>query len=652
MARKADSPAPSMMPNDGPSSRRRSNATQPPPVAVPSITNNLRRRNGAIPPSGKTVDKSSPKSSPTPQQPVPPLPMTQPPAATAVAPRTMTPVQKAPPAALGLGKPPESNLAPQQPVQPSSPAVPAAQPLQSHPEAHPPRPPSQQATGAGSQTNPHQVPNGVGGLAAARPTQPAQPSGAAQPQKNGTNGTQPLNRPQLPQQQPSGPPAQYQPSPAHMLRQQQAQSAAMTAGASNSRATATPTPNVQQAIATARHLNNATPISHQQLSQPHQPQPNPPVGPPANQQQTNFQGLNGAARYTGHGPSNVSGQQLPNGMQMPPNMVQALQQRRLQAMNNSSQNYPHQPQQNGQQVSNAATLANLTAMGAVAAQQPQQPTGQIQRPTPIGAGGNQNPAAMAQFLPAARTQPQHNAQLLLQQQIQQQRAQQVPPGAAAQQQQPQQPPQAAPRGLPPQQQQGALPNLQQLSQAQLQNFVQQLLSQQGMTAQQQQQRQTQVKALLAQMQANNAAANAAAGPPQGSANTANPVPMNPNMAAAATVIALAQNGHQQQAANIMRQLQTANPGVNIQALLQNYHQQQRLQHAQGQAMPQNPQSSQAVPAQTQTQPHPGTSPHPNPPFALSSLPPNYIPNWRGRGGAAPGNVQQPATQGGLGRGGR
>jgi hypothetical protein len=246
---------------------------------------------------------------------------------------------------------------------------------------------------------------------------------------------------------------------------------------------------------------------------------------------------------------------------------------------------------------------------------------------------------MAQYL-AARPQPQYNAaqMLLHRQQVQQQRAQQVPPGAVAQQQQSQVPPQPQ----PPQQQQGAPPGGLNLSPAQLQ----QLKNQPGMTPQQQ----LQLKALL-QIRANNAAANAATGPPQGSVN----MPVNHNIAPAMTVIAqLLQNGHPQQANNIIRQLQSANPNLNIPALVHQLqrHQQQQVQ---GQAMPQNLQSSQASPAQAQTaHPSAGASPLSNSAFALSPLPPNYIPNWRGRGGAA-GNVQQPqqpAGPGGLGRGGR
>ena len=671
MARKVDSPAPgpnATMHNDGPSSRRRSNAIQPPPVAIPSIANNLRRKNGAFVPSGKAIDEPSPNESPAPQQPTLPPPATQPPTAPAVVLRTMTPVHKGHPAA-GLGKPPESNSVLQQPVQPpSSPAVPAAQaPQQSLLDVQPPRPPSQQATNSGPQSN---APNGVGAQVAARFTQPPQPLGTAQQQNNGTNGAQ-LNRPL---QQPS----QYQPSSAHVLQQQQAQSGATDAGvgASTQRATATPTPHLQQArmqhqavaaaaaaATTGRHPNNVTPAPHQQLPQSHQPQP---AASPVHQQQTSFQGLSGAARFQGHSMSNVSGQAPPNSMQMPPNVVQAAQQQqRLQAMNNSSQNFSHQQQQNGQQTT---AFAALMASRAAAAQQSQQQTSQPQRPNvaaPAGSGGGPNPnsAAMAQYL--ARSQPpQYNpTQLLLHHQ--QQRAQQVPPGAVAQQQSQQQS-QPPPQPQPPQQQQGApgMPNLQHLSPAQLQNLFQQLMqsrNQPGTTPQQQQQREFQLKALLTQIQTNNAAANVATGPSQGTINASTPVnqvnqSMVPTMAAIAQFV---QNNNPQQAARIMQQLQTAQPGLNIPALLQNYHQnqiqRQQQQQVQGQAPPQNLQSNQSLPGQAQTT-HPltGASPLPNSAFALGPLPPNYTPNWRGRGGP-PGNMQQgqqPAGPGGLGRGGR
>ena len=663
MTRKADPPAPganTVTFNDGPSSRRRSNATQPPPAAILSIANNLRRRNGAIAPAGKAIDGSSPSESPAPQQPVLPPPVVQPLATPAAVTRTMTPVQKPPTATLGLGKPPEhKHKSLQLPAQPpSSPALPAAQtPQQSHPDVHPPRPPSQQAVNSGPQTNLPQVPNGVGGQVVVRPTQPTQPSGAAQ-QNNGANGSQPLNRP--PQQ-----PSQYQPPSAHMpQQQQQAQPGAMNASTGNLRAAGPPTPNSQQAhmqqqviAAAAAAARHSTPVP-QQISQSHQSQQNPPGPPPASQQQASFQGLSNAARYPGHGAPGVSGQpsqQLPNGMQMP-NIVQAAQQQqRLHAMNNP-QNFPHQQQQSGQQTSNAAALAAFMASRATAAQQPQQQTNPTQRPnaTAPAAGSvpNQNSAAMAQYIAAVRAQqPQYNpAQLLLhQQQVQQQRAQQVPHG---QSQQSQQLSQVPPQPQPPQQQQGAPPgrmNLQHLSPTQLQNVVQQMLSQPGMTPQQ---RQLQVKALLTRIQANSGGANPATGPLQGSANAVSSMPINPNVASAAVTIAqLVHSGKQQEAAAIMRRLQTANPGVDIQALFQNY---QHLQ-VQSQSMPQNSQSSQALPAQTQTaHAHAGSSPLPNPPFVLGPLPQSYIPNWRGRGGGPAGNVhqgQQP-TAPGLGRGGR
>ena len=107
MTRKADPPAPganTVTFNDGPSSRCRSNATQPLPAAILSIANNLRRRNGAIVPAGKAIDESSPNESPAPQQAVLPPPVAQPLATPAAVTRAMTPVPKSPTTAAIMGK--------------------------------------------------------------------------------------------------------------------------------------------------------------------------------------------------------------------------------------------------------------------------------------------------------------------------------------------------------------------------------------------------------------------------------------------------------------------------------------------------------------------------------------------------------------------